>query len=284
MIPNRDGVIVSPTEPETDRRKVWFQKGKNAIDISYTKEETTIDASTGVDVYHIASCCGENYIEVSPNTTYTISTNKSLAAIRLSEYADKKVHIQRNQSLNSDSLTITTTETTKYLKWSLNIDNVNASTLEKVQSLELQLEQGTERTEYELYVDSCMYVKNDNGKYEEFIKKEEQTKSIINSNGTAIKFPDGAMICTKRINLTNINVNTVNGSLYTTSAINLGNFAVNFIDVPTVNFTLYNSAAGFIYKHDNFSKTSVGAITIARNSSVTNTYYNIAITAIGHWK
>ena len=33
MIPNKDGIIVSPTEPETDRRKVWFQKGTdtNAI-------------------------------------------------------------------------------------------------------------------------------------------------------------------------------------------------------------------------------------------------------------
>ena len=34
------GIIVSPTEPTADRRKVWFQKGKNYINENLLKIET----------------------------------------------------------------------------------------------------------------------------------------------------------------------------------------------------------------------------------------------------
>lgn len=172
----KESVIVCPTEPTgLNRRKIWIQKGKNLIDISYTEEATTFDTSTGLvtDINATAYSCAENYIEVMPNTMYTISANKSLSSVSLYEYTGEKIYTQKRQAFNKNGINITTSATTKYLRWSLNIDDINTPTVEKIHSLELQLEQGAERTDYEPYINNKVYIKNDNNTYEKFIEKEE---------------------------------------------------------------------------------------------------------------
>ena len=193
-----EGVIVSPTEPENDRRKVWFQKGKNLLDLKYAKELTSIDVSTGIEIYSDTNFCGENYISAIPNTVYTISSNKPLINIRLSEYTNEKEHIQRNQEANSNSLTIITSETTKYLRWSLNIDNSSTVTVDRLRDLGLQLEQNSERTDYETYINNTIHTKNDNNIYEDFLR---QVSEDIKRKTLEMENPVGHI----RMETTNVN-------------------------------------------------------------------------------
>ena len=160
-------VYVGPTEP-TDGQDVWVQKGKNLIEEIYFKEGYSISSDTGLETQMRSNGCGTNYIKVEPNTYYTLSANKSINNLRLSEYKDNKEHIQRTAKENVTSITIKTTPTTKYLRWSLNYDNITTVTLDILKGIDLQLEQGEVATEYEPYIPKRVFVKNDNDVYEEF--------------------------------------------------------------------------------------------------------------------
>lgn len=125
-------------------------EGKNLLDIQYY-EQGSIDASTGQDVQNMQNGRGSNYIAVLPNTTHTISANKNLQAIRLSEYTSEKEHIQRTQSLASNKLTLTTTANTYFVRWSFNYDVSTTVTEQLAKSLDLQLEQNQSESSYEPY-------------------------------------------------------------------------------------------------------------------------------------
>ena len=55
------------------------------------------------------------------------------------------------------------------------------------------------------------------------LEKESIIETITNSNGTAIKFADGTMICTKSMSFQNVAITQKVGELYQSSALNLGN-------------------------------------------------------------
>lgn len=83
----------------------------------------------------------KNFIEVEPNTTYTISNNKNYY-IYPYEYNNNQQFIIRDASIQGKT-TITTTSTTKYLKV-----RTNAGTIENDLTSLWQLEKGTEATQY----------------------------------------------------------------------------------------------------------------------------------------
>ena len=101
-------------------------------------------------VENVLNGCGENYIKVLPNTKYTISADKIVDAIRLSEYTIETAHIKRSQKSTSKYLTITTTENTRYLRWSLNYDGPNSVTVttEMLENLKLRLTLGSDIKPY----------------------------------------------------------------------------------------------------------------------------------------
>lgn len=103
-----------------------------------------------------------------------------------------------------------------------------------------------------------------------------------NSNGTYIKFSNGTMICTKKVNLTNVIINTANGSLYRSDDISLGNFSESFLEKPVCFVDLSTSTFwGFLAYHTELSKTSAGKIQIYRPTTTTEGSYTVNIIAIG---
>lgn len=111
---------------------------------------------------------------------------------------------------------------------------------------------------------------------------------VTNTNGTAIKYDNGLMICYKELMLT-MAVNSAWGSVYESGNISLGNFPVAFISPPIVSVT--NAAktgdginGGWVEYIQSVSTTSCGTITMIRPSSANSATFKLNIIAIGMWK
>lgn len=163
MLPNREGIIVSPTEPAENRRKVWIQKGKNLFD----KNNAIVIGKFLYEGGQIASdedlFYQDNYIDVKANTEYVISATNA-ETFRILEYDKNKTYIRRDVNANANtSYNFTTSLNCCFIKISCSISNLE----------NIQLEQGTTATEYEEYIEHKTYILNDNNVYEEFMKKED---------------------------------------------------------------------------------------------------------------
>lgn len=102
-----------------------------------------------------------------------------------------------------------------------------------------------------------------------------------NANGNYIKFADGTMICTKRVEYSGA-INTATGALYESANINLGDFPQTFYAIPYV--TLSTSIYGFCSGARSTSLGSVGLANILRTTSLSSTTGYIDVIAIGRWK
>ena len=142
--------------------------GKNLLDKQYF-ENGSINTS-GADASSNVNARGSNYINVLPNTTYTISTNTNVYDLRLNEYDNTKTNVIRKSNSNSKSLTITTGANTYYVRWSLNYNNSTTTTQEIIDSLNLQLEVGSQATPYSPYFTPIEL--NKIGTYEDRIYKD----------------------------------------------------------------------------------------------------------------
>lgn len=120
------------------------------------------------------------------------------------------------------------------------------------------------------------------------LEKESIIETITNSNGTAIKFADGTMICTKSMSFQNVAITQKVGELYQSSALNLGNWAQSFIETPNTAMACVNGGwAAWIYQYTNYSTTGAGTATLLRPTSAaasTEANYRIGVLAIGRWK
>lgn len=187
---SESGVIVSATEPTgANREKVWLQKSENMCNpnnkyigaIATAEIGNMITYGTSEKTYTLKKCCkvqkGKAYaISWKPNTINTIGS-RIIAVVNDNDIT------QYSTSYTNDSNSFIFTPTASgYLSISL---DANAT--------EVQVE-GENATTYEPYVEPKMYVLNDNNVYEEFVLNED--KIVRNSNGTAIKFANGMMICT----------------------------------------------------------------------------------------
>ena len=126
---------------------------------------------------------------------------------------------------------------------------------------------------------------------------EWQTASLISDSGTAnggmwIKFFDGTMILTQRVQFDNVNINYQWGSVYTNNddVRKLPNFAQAFTQIPAVNMTVQpvNSSGRdtWLTTCQNNGVTTVnnaGGFQLARGTAATaNVIINVI--AIGKWK
>lgn len=180
----QEGIIVSPTEPTENRRKVWMQKGKNLFSIGFISGYT-LNSATGNSESSSNYIVTNNFIEVKPNTTYTISINSNLEMLgngpRICEYDEtyKFIKCLFNAGL---TYTFTTSNNTKYIKFSERFNSVNDMTTD----IQVMLEQNSTATAYEEYIEPKMYVLNNNNVYEEFMKKEEKkilSKQVSGNTG-----------------------------------------------------------------------------------------------------
>ena len=147
---------VSSTEP-SPKSDIWLKKGKNLFNKNNIVENYYIkDEDGSISEYDSNMCYGLDYIEVSPNAKYTMS-NTSSTIFLIAEYDKDKTFIKQNRQNDSNNfLTITTGETTKYIRISLGQTQIET----------IQFEAG-DKTEYEEYIEPKIYVKNNSENYEE---------------------------------------------------------------------------------------------------------------------
>lgn len=204
-----DGIVVSPTEPTTNRRKVWMQKGKNLFNKNdydlfkgYINGETkTIVANTNANSI---------YIKVKPNTTYTISrkvfnAGESFAVGTLKNRPSAgDIAIKYATYSSQSSATVTTGNDEKYLLIYLMWESNATVTLKEILD-NIQIEQNSVATKYESYINPTIYVKNNNDIYEEFIKKEESEINIVTGQEVATnEYINGKQIFIKELETGNL--------------------------------------------------------------------------------
>lgn len=113
-------------------------------------------------------------------------------------------------------------------------------------------------------------------------------ESGSNNNGNYIKFADGTMICTQRVQK-NAPITKKQTLVYTSDTIELPDFPMQFTSIPTVVKTLEkNEGQWFCWltAKGMSSKTNPGTVLIGRDSSTGSGIATVYITviAIGRWK
>lgn len=113
-------------------------------------------------------------------------------------------------------------------------------------------------------------------------------EKITNTNGMALKYADGTMICFGKKIFSNQVCNTDYWGLTNRSPENLScTFPATFIEKPTVNLTFYCTVSGAVglYKTSDSTTTTTGTfgIAIAKGSTSNRDIY-IDYIAIGKWK
>ena len=160
-------VVVSGTEPTgNNREKVWIKKGKNLLNPQkYIYQRYIYADKTTLDGYE--NGLATDWIEVMPNTTYTLSGgNRCRYQLKSAE----EVITFGGGDATTGKITFTTLADTKYVRFAV-YDYYNAS-ITYPSLPNVQLEQNSTATAYEKYVEPKIYVKNDNDVYEEFIKRQ----------------------------------------------------------------------------------------------------------------
>lgn len=165
-------IFVGAEEPTTGE-KVWFRKGKNHFN-GELKAGTFLNGVPNTEM-STTRIRNTEYIGVKNNTDYTISAKYSKTLqINVMIYDEDKKFI-KEVGWNNVPYTFTTTDTTKYIMFALReSSNANITTKDIT---EIQLEQGSKTTSYEAYIEPKIFVRNSNGVYEEFIKKNSEIYS-----------------------------------------------------------------------------------------------------------
>lgn len=152
-----DRVVVSPTEPTGDnRKKVWFQKGKNLFNKNNIQSgsellSTTLYAQPNSD-YYIS-----DYIEITPGQTYYLSGNKVAGTTNIF-YNENKVPVSSYSAVTG---TIPIPDSATYIRFNGRLNELDNN---------IQLEQGSKATTYEAYIRPTIYILNDNNVYEKIIE------------------------------------------------------------------------------------------------------------------
>ena len=161
-----NNVSVGITKP-TLNEETWVQKSNNLFDKNVGIKTNYTYTSTGTITALNGAFVQEKYIPVDSSTKYTFFTTKDITSVAdnrlvVCEYDSSYNFIKRNVVNNANSIVVTTSSTTKYVKlngMSTALDN-------------LQFQQGN-ATNFESYVEKKIYAVNENGSYEELINAED---------------------------------------------------------------------------------------------------------------
>lgn len=177
-----DDLIVSSTEPTgLNRKKVWLQKGKNIFDKNhYHVFNGYINGDT---LKFVKNDYGKTvYVNVKPNSTYSISREILVNIFAIgtgTEIPTENGQVTSYMSYsNSNNVTIKTGKNDNYIYVYVLWTKEQMTTLEEILE-SLQIEQSLTATEYEEYIESKIYIRNDNNVYEELISKESAISNQI---------------------------------------------------------------------------------------------------------
>ena len=168
-------VIISPTKPETGE-EVWIQKGKNLF-----KKTNVINGigPTSEGGFSVQSQCTTSYVKVIPGETYVISSNVDRSWVYNISKNIPKVGEEATSWMVASGKSVRVNIPSGYSY--LNIRSHSESNNEDNLGQDIQVEQNTSVTEYEPYIDKKIYIKNDNGVYEEFYDEEEHNKQVYST-------------------------------------------------------------------------------------------------------
>lgn len=115
-------------------------------------------------------------------------------------------------------------------------------------------------------------------------KEEVAIESGENENGAYTKWPDGTMICTKKVSFIGA-VTSSTGSLYRSAALDMGDWPVPFISTPAVSaYISAEHTAWPAYANSAATSESAGTMYVLRAGSSNSGTYVFDITATGRWK
>ena len=117
--------------------------------------------------------------------------------------------------------------------------------------------------------------------YEQQQSKGYVVESGSNANGNYIKFSDGTMICTKKID-GYVDITKNWGVLFESNAINCGKYANEFNKVPEISATATGSGV-IIETITGGTEKNYGNLYLLLPMSQENRSYTISLTAIGTW-
>lgn len=275
-----DEVFVGATEP-TGEEKVWFKKGKNLLDYNTIVTDWRITTNIVNDELIVtknsegASYATFNVKGFTIGESYTIKSNSQIYVYKDKIYGT----VQAQKADYASDLTFVAEQETYVV--AIIIGSADIAVGNTLNCGKVQLEQGTTATEYEPYVEKEIYTKNANGIFEKYTNAE-QIETITNSNGTAIKYPDGTMICRGRFTLASQITTAIGGGFYRYLAVDKP-FPVEFIEQPTINATPIGEwvMIGTV----RCDKSTISNITFfTLNADTTDKEYMTDYIAIGRWK
>lgn len=293
-------VAVSPTQPETNER-VWIQKGKNLLDLKKCNfngcklnEDGTITSILNPGYYcSVVLKYLNEFLMKNKGKSITLSmgeiiTGKNISIVIYGTKTDGST-VQETTENNARQVTCTIAEDFEEITMiEFRFNRSNSAFIDTTTLINyLQLEQGSTATEYEAYVNRKINVDN-----EKFLDVETMgIETITNENGTAIKFPDGTMICRNTVIHEGVSfvarTDTASGisRIESNSYFDLGNYAQPFIEKPTL--ICKGSGGTFaepleIYGGDDINyigKCYLWSWTVKSNAIIYLSYI-----AIGRWK
>ena len=189
-------VYVGAEEP-TAGEKVWFRKGKNKFN---TNDKTNGYLNINGSFTSATDWTCSGFIEINSNK-YILSANTTARRVIWCEY-DGSMNIigTRHEVAYGNPIAIVSVNT-KYIRVCFNDGTAT----------DIQLEQGTTATTYEPYVEDKIYIKNNNGVYEEFTKND----NVISGQVTATTDNVGRILVPIPLGATGANVISVEGNYFT---------------------------------------------------------------------
>ena len=149
---------IKPQIVEGDQELPYVPYGNNYVDVKIinknllnkNKFTNTYINSSGVETTDTKNAAFD-FIPASSNQTYTFSANSSLYRINIVEYDENQNFIQITFGRETNINTMTTTANTRYIRATINYNNSTTVTSSIIDTLDLQIEQGSQATEYEVF-------------------------------------------------------------------------------------------------------------------------------------
>lgn len=161
-------IIISPTEPTTDRRKIWLSvTGKNLFDGNFMNGTgSATGAKNRLFTYQ--------NVELKAGETYTFSTDMDLSEYKYAVAYSTNMFLTPSWEYDSGWQTSSSFTFTPSVDSYLGIgiaktDGTSNLLPSDISSYHFQVEQNSTATPYEAYVRPTVYIKNDNDVYEEYL-------------------------------------------------------------------------------------------------------------------
>lgn len=250
-------IKVSSTQPNTGE-KVWFKSGKNLFNANDIIVNMFINNDNTTGTSTVTNTSGFIGVRAGKVTlSYSYSTLGSSNERGICFYNKNKLYV----SGTTYNVTHTTTQITVpqdgYMRFSYDKNCSN-----------IQLEQGNVATSYEAYVEKEIYIKNNNGVYEEFYSKNDDKKIFITSllNGATVNLTYWRNILVKHGNICHLELAVKPNSTNEITILQLPNNFYSTGNTSVIGLIQYQTTIGRLVIENS------GAVKIQVPSNSTNTW------------